>query len=145
MSEGGESVGFHKAPLSAKEALLFEAGVKLGGVFHQYVGMPVAPETAEGLARTIERAVRLQPFVTDVRVRIDPTRGPPAGEGRFGYQYLSPEMLSVVVTLHDQNTTVVASLDHRPELRYTLMSVLTAEEAPDDGELRQRRRAPRQD
>jgi hypothetical protein len=31
----------HAAKLTAREALLFEAGIKLGGVFHQYIGMPV--------------------------------------------------------------------------------------------------------
>ena len=120
-----EAPGFHRAALSAREALLFEAGVKLGGVFHQYLGMPVSPDTAAGLARTIEDAVRLQPFVTDVEVTIDPERGGPTGTGRLAYRYLTAEMLHVQVTLEDENTTVVAALDHRPDLRYPLMSVLT--------------------
>jgi hypothetical protein len=124
-----ESPGFHKAALTPREALLFEAGVKLGGVFHQYLGMPVSSETAEGLARTIEDAVRLQPFVTDVVVRINPERGGPVGEGRLAYRYLTPEMMRVEVTLHDAGTTVVAALDHRADLRYPLMSVLTVHEA----------------
>jgi len=129
-----EAPGFHKAALSPREALLFEAGVKLGGVFHQYIGMPVSKETADGLARTIEDAVRLQPFVTDVIVRIDPERGGAAGDGRFAYRYLTPEMLRVEVTLHDQGTTVVAALDHRADLRYPLMSVLTvSDELPPSG------------
>jgi dihydroneopterin aldolase len=120
-----ESPGFHRAALTAREALLFEAGVKLGGVFHQYIGMPVSRETADGLARTIEEAVRLQPFVTDVLVRIDPEHGGPVGDGRFAYRYLTPEMMRVEVKLQDGRTTVVAALDHRVDLRYPLMSVLT--------------------
>ncbi len=123
-----EAAGFHRAALTPREALLFEAGVKLGGVFHQYIGMPVSSETAEGLARTIEHAVRLQPFVTDVVVGIDPERGGAAGQGHFAYRYLTPEMLRVEVTLHDHGTTVVAALDHRADLRYPLMSVLTVSE-----------------
>lgn len=139
-----EAPGFHRAALSAREALLFEAGVKLGGVFHQYLGMPVSTETAQGLARTIEDAVRLQPFVTDVLVQIDPRRAGPTGEGRFAYQYLTPEMMRVEVTLQDGTTTVVAALDHRADLRYPLMSVLTVTDElppsprdtapPEDGE-----------
>jgi hypothetical protein len=124
-----DAAGFHRAALSAREALLFEAGVKLGGVFHQYIGMPVSTATAEGLARTIEDAVRLQPFVTDVTVSIDPERGPTPGEGKFAYRYLTPEMLRVEVTLEDEGTTVVAALDHRADLRYPLMSVLTVDDA----------------
>lgn len=114
----------HRARLSRREALLFEAGVKLGGVFHQYLGVPVSPRTAPALARTIEAAVGLQPFVRSVRVRVDPTRGGPVGRGRFAYRYLTAEMLEVAVELADGALTVEALLKHRPDLRYPLMSVL---------------------
>lgn len=132
MSEESSAVGFHRAALTPREALLFEAGVKLGGVFHQFVGMPVATETADGLARTIERAVRLQPFVKDVHVAIDPARGGPTGAGTFAYHYLTPEMMRVEVTLQDGHTTVVATLEHRADLNYPLMSVLTVVDDPGD-------------
>ena len=117
------SSGVHRANLSRREALLFEAGIKLGGIFHQYLGVPVSARTAAGLARTIERAVALQPFVTRIRVRIDPTRGGPLGRGRFAYRYLVAEMLDVNVRLEDGDVEVVARLAHRPDLRYPLMSV----------------------
>lgn len=130
MAEPSTAAGFHRAPLTSREALLFEAGVKLGGVFHQYLGMPVSEETADGIARTIERAVALQPFVADVKVTIDPTRGGPPGDGPFAYRYLSAEMLRVEVRLQEGGTTVVAVLEHRADLKYPLMSVLTVESAP---------------
>jgi hypothetical protein len=114
----------HRATLSSREALLFEAGIKLGGTFHQYLGMPVSRRTAGDLARTIERAVALQPFVTHVHVRVDPSRGGPLGRGRFAYHYLIPEMLDVRVRLQDRGTEVEARLAHRPDLRYPLMSVV---------------------
>ena len=113
----------HAAALSRREALVFEAGVKLGGVFHQYLGMPVSPRTAGPLARAIEAAVGLQPFVRSVRVRIDPSRGGPLGRGRFAYRYLTAEMLDVAVELVDGPVAVEARLKHRPDLRYPLMSV----------------------
>jgi dihydroneopterin aldolase len=114
----------HSAPLSRREALLFEAGVKLGGVFHQYLGIPVTPRTAAGVARTIERAVALQPYVIAVRASIDPRRGGPLGRGRFAYRYLTPEMLDVRVRLRDGDEEVEARLAHRSDLRYPLMSVV---------------------
>ena len=113
----------HRAPLSDREALLFEAGVKLGGIFHQYVGIPVSPRTARTLARAIEDAVSLQPYVAAVRVRISPERGGPLGRGRFGYRYLTAEMLAAQVRLRSGSVEVVARLEHRPDLRYPLMSV----------------------
>ena len=110
--------------LSPRESLLFEAGIKLGGVFHQYLGIPVAERTASSLARAIEAAVGLQPFVRRVTVRIRPERGGPLGRGRFAYRYLVPEMLDVTVELTDGASIVVANLRHRPELRYPLMKVV---------------------
>lgn len=110
--------------LSRREALLFEAGIKLGGVFHQYLGIPVSERTASSLARAIQAAVGLQPFVRRVTVRIRPERGGPLGRGRFAYRYLTPEMLDVTVQLVDGRTAVEARLQHRADLRYPLMKVV---------------------
>lgn len=117
---------WHRASLTAREALLFEAGVKLGGVFHQYLGTPVSSKTAAQLERTIERAVSLQPFVQSVRVRIRPGREGPTGTGKFAYHYLTARMLDVEVTLRAGSEEVVASLRMRSKLRYPLMSVVRA-------------------
>ncbi len=115
--------GIHRTALSRREALLFEAGIKLGGIFHQYLGIPVAPRTADGLARVIEAAVGLQPYVAAVRVRIDPRRGGPLGRGRFAYRYLTAEMLTAEVRLVDGPVRVAARLAFEPALRYPLMRV----------------------
>lgn len=120
------STQIHPAHLSRREALLFEAGIKLGGVFHQYLGIPVSTRTAPALARVIESAVALQPFVDRVRVQIVPSRGGPVGRGRFGYRYLTADMLDVRVDLRDGRERVRARLAHRPDLRYPLMVVLSA-------------------
>jgi dihydroneopterin aldolase len=120
----------HRASLTSREALLFEAGIKLGGIFHQYLGIPVSPKTARPLARSIEAAVALQPFVEGVRVRIVPARGGAVGRGRFGYRYVTAEMIDAQVTLADGATRVVARLSYRPDLRYPLMRVESAKRTP---------------
>ena len=133
----------HAADLTRREALLFEAGVKLGGIFHQYLGMPISRATAVGAARTIERAVALQPFVVRVRVRIDPGAAGPVGRGRFAYAYLRAEMLDVTVRLRDGPDEVEARLAHRADLRYPLMRVVRAGPARARRVTRPARRAAR--
>ncbi|MCK4613309.1 MAG: dihydroneopterin aldolase, partial [Thermoplasmata archaeon] len=59
---------FHITP---RERATFEGGIKLGGIFHQFTGTPVSMESAESLERAIEEAVRAQPFVEEVRIRIN--------------------------------------------------------------------------
>ena len=108
-----------------REQAIFEAGIKLGGVFHQFIGTPVAARTARGLARTIERAVALQPFVRKVRVEVRPELGPPTGTGRYGYRYLAAEMLRVEVEVSVGGSRVTARLRFREELRYPLMEIVT--------------------
>jgi len=131
------------ARLSRRESLLFEAGIKLGGVFHQYLGIPVSSRTAGALARAIESAVGLQPFVRRVSVRIRPARGGALGRGRFAYRYLVPEMLEVTVELVDGTSTVIANLRHRPDLRYPLMKVVRVNESERPGSVRRRRASVR--
>jgi hypothetical protein len=124
--------------LTRREQLLFEAGVKLGGVFHQYLGTPVSPRTAPSLAGAIEAAVGLQPFVQRVRVEIRPSKGGPLGRGPYRYRYLTAEMLRVTVTLGDGAHRVVARLAHRPDLRYPLMEVVSTRSPPARPSARQR-------
>ncbi len=139
-----ERRSIHTATLSRREALLFEAGIKLGGVFHQYLGIPVTGRTARALARTIESAVGLQPYVRSVRVRIDPSAGGPVGRGRFAYGYLVAEMLDVTVELVDGPATVTARLRHRPDLRYPVMSVVRAGPPRTSPRARRNRGRPRE-
>ena len=110
---------------SEREQALFEAGIKLGGIFHQFIGVPVAARTAASLAQAIEEAVGLQPFVISVRVSIDPARGGPAGTGRFGYRYLVAEMLHAEVQIRVGRAEVSAALTFREDLNYPLMHVLS--------------------
>ncbi len=135
MASGRPSI--HHVPLTSREALLFEAGIKLGGIFHQYLGIPVSPKTAGALARSIESAVALQPFVERVRVRIVPARAGPAGRGRFGYRYVTAEMIEAQVTLRDGATRVVARLGYRADFRFPLMRVESV-----SGDCREQRPAP---
>ena len=125
----GTPRSFHDARLTDREALLFEAGIKLGGVFHQYLGTPVSGATAAGLAGTIARALRLQPFVVRATVTIEVERAGPAGVGAFAYHYLSAEMLRARVVLRQGSTEVTAELAHRSDLRYPLMRVVRVREA----------------
>ncbi|OGS49620.1 MAG: hypothetical protein A3K65_09965 [Euryarchaeota archaeon RBG_16_68_12] len=105
-----------------RERAVFEAGVKLGSVFHQYVGCPVGPRSARALERAIEAGMRVQPAVVAARVRIDRAA---LGRGvtRMGYASLAGDMLDVTVTTRVGRATAVARLRFVPGLRYPVMSV----------------------
>jgi len=107
---------------SDRERAVFEAGVKLGSVYHQYVGTPLNRRGVRALERAIEAGMRAQPSVASARVRIDPValrRGTTA----MGYASLSGEMLDVTVTTRVGRAIAVARLRYVPALRYPAMVV----------------------
>src|SRR5512136_2220284 len=102
-----------------RDRAAFEAGIKLGTIYHQYIGVPLTRSTAGDLERAIESATRVQPAVEDARVRIDrkrlKTRGP------YGYVSLSEDMLHAEVTVRVGGAQATAVLRYVPELDYPLM------------------------
>ncbi len=104
---------------SDRDRAAFEAGIKLGSIFHQYVGMPLTRATAGETERAIEAATRVQPLVDDVRVRIDRKRL--KARGPYKYASLSEDMLSAEVTVRVGQARATGVLRYVPELDYALM------------------------
>lgn len=111
---------------SEAERAVFEAGIKLGTIYHQFVGTPVASANVEILEKAIEDGVRVQPFVKDVRVRIS-REALRRKKDEFDYQTLTGNMLNVELTVSVGGTVVVAAMDFKEDLRYPLMYVRSVE------------------
>ncbi|MCS7122260.1 MAG: dihydroneopterin aldolase family protein [Archaeoglobaceae archaeon] len=97
----------------------FEAGIKLGAAFHQFIGSPVSEKNSEVLEKAIESCIRLQPFVLDAKVKINVKK-----TSAFGYTSLSPEMLEIFVTVKVGNAIVKAALKWDEEKQYPLMELV---------------------
>lgn len=81
---------------SAAERAAFEAGIKLGALYHQFIGTPVTPRSARGLERAMEAALEAMPFCARARVSID-RAALRRTLNRFGYTELKGPMLRVKV------------------------------------------------
>ena len=64
------------------ELAIFEAAIKLGALYHQWVGTPVSRISAGSLETAIEKSVLLQPYVEEITVRLDRSLMTP---NEFGY------------------------------------------------------------
>ena len=111
-----------KEATSDRDNALFEAGIKLGALYHQFIGTPVSTETAEMLERAIERSVALQPLVNSVEVSIDREKVSEI-ENQFKYCELSGVMLDVKVVVLYGQVEVHARLKYEDEIDYPLMRV----------------------
>lgn len=111
-----------------RDRAVFEAGIKLGSIYHQYVGVPLTRSSAGELEHAIESATRVQPLVDDVRVRIDRKRL--RARGPYRYASLSEDMLHAEVTIRVAGVRATAVLRYVPELDYPLMYLKDIRGAP---------------
>jgi hypothetical protein len=105
-----------------KEKALFEAGIKLGAAFHQFIGLPISLENVELIEKAIESCISLQPHVTDVKVKIDRERLS-RRLSEFGYTTLNDELLGVEVKVKVGKTEVLATLHWNENMKYPLMEI----------------------
>lgn len=104
-----------------RELAAFEAGIKLGALYHQFVGAPVSRETVKSLELAISESISLQPFVERARVSIDRKM---LEENVFGYGELQGKMILAEVEINYQGEVVKARLEYDQKKDYPLMKLL---------------------
>lgn len=109
-----------------RERAVFEAGIKMGTIYHQFVGTPFNVDTIGDLERLIERTIGVQPYVKDVTVRIDRSVFC-RGDDTYSYVSLTGEMIDAKVTIGMDGSRVTAEMRYDPELDYPLMFVSSIE------------------
>jgi len=102
-----------------RENAVFEAAIKLGALYHQFVGTPISRSTAEKVEAAIESAVSLQPYVTYIKVHLDTSL---MNENPFGYSELSGAMYDVVIETTYGKATCLAGLKF--ENGYPMMKII---------------------
>ncbi|BAP60366.1 dihydroneopterin aldolase family protein [Methanococcus maripaludis] len=103
--------------LSDRERAVFEGGISLGALFHQFVGTPVSKKTKKSLEIAMSESLKNQPFIEDVSVSI-------VGIIEDGkYVSLTGEMLDVSLTVKTEKNRALLRLKYIKELDYPLMYV----------------------
>ncbi|MEM2933338.1 MAG: dihydroneopterin aldolase family protein [Methanocellales archaeon] len=111
-----------------RDRALFEAGIKLGALYHQFTGTPVSIETIESLQKAIEESISLQPHVESIKVNID-RKLVMQKLNKFGYCELDGEMLKVEVTVKIGSVMVKAGLSYDKKLAYPLMHIINIKDS----------------
>ena len=107
---------------SDSERAAFEAGVKLGTIYHQFVGVPLSSDNVETLEKAIVAGSMVQPFVEDVRVRIDRSKLK-CKRGEYDYTSLTGDMLDVTLIVRYKGVRVEARMEFIKEMNYPLMYI----------------------
>lgn len=103
-----------------RERAIFEAGIKLGSIYHQYVGVPMNQSNIDAMEQAIQKSVMVQPFVKSATVRIDRNMVKKS-TGHYKYGTLKGEMLNVTLEVEYNNQSVRARMEYVEKLDYPLM------------------------
>jgi hypothetical protein len=122
MKESREEKADSYFSCSDSERAAFEAGVKMGTIYHQFVGVPLSVENVETLEKAIEAGSKVQPFVERVRVRIDRSKLK-SKRGQYDYVSLTGDMLDVTLVVKYRSARVKASMKLIKEMNYPLMFI----------------------
>jgi hypothetical protein len=111
-----------------RDNALFEAGIKLGALYHQFTGSPVNLDTASSLEQAIQESISVQPYVEEISVKIDRDLLKSKLNNEFGYSELQGPMLKVNITVRYGSSKVRVGMEYDPKLNYPLMKILEIEE-----------------
>ncbi len=120
--EGRDEMAAGRFACTERERALFEAGIKMGTIYHQFVGTPVNLRTVESLEQGMSSAISVQPYVESATVRVDRSVFTEVGD-RYSYVSLTGDMIDAVVTIRIGDSRVTAEMRYDRELGYPLMYV----------------------
>lgn len=93
---------------TGSEKACFEAGIKLGALYHQFVGTPITESSVPSLETAIREAVESQRYVREASVSVEGV-----DHNRFEYDELEGTMLDVCVVVEKDGVVVEASMDEQ--------------------------------
>lgn len=111
--------------VTPRDNAVFEAGIKLGALYHQFTGAPISLKTVDSLEKAIAQSISVQPFVKSITVHIDRDMVK-ANLSSFGYTELKGPMLTVDAVIKYENYEVSAGMSMKDG--YPLMYVKEVKE-----------------
>lgn len=109
--------------ITERDNAVFETGIKLGALYHQFIGSPVNLKTVESLQISIAQSISVQPHVKNIVVIINKDIIKSKLNKKFEYCELEGIMLDVHIEIEYKTTIVHASLKFDEKLKYPLMKI----------------------
>lgn len=113
--------------ITKRERAIFEGGISMGALFHQFIGTPVNEDSKASLEKAMEESLNLQPAIDNVEVKIRFDKLEEAMT-EFDYTSLTGDMLDVRIHTKVDEVTAVIRIEFIEELNYPLMYVENIED-----------------
>lgn len=108
--------------ISHRERAIFEGGISMGALFHQFIGTPVSIKNAETLEKSMEKSLELQPCINRVIVKINKEKLEELNTN-FDYVSLSGDMLDVKILSEFKGIRALVRMQYQEDLKYPLMYI----------------------
>lgn len=108
--------------ISHRERAIFEGGISMGALFHQFIGTPVSIKSAETLEKSMEKSLELQPCINSVTVKINKEKLEELNTN-FDYVSLSGDMLDVKIVSEFKGIRALVRMQYQEDLKYPLMYI----------------------
>ncbi len=114
--------------ITDRDNALFEAGIKLGALYHQFTGSPINLDSVSSIEQAIQKCISVQPYVNEISVNIDREMLKSKLGNKFGYFELQGPMLRVKITVKYGSVKAKVGMEYDTELNYPLMKIEEIEE-----------------
>ena len=119
---------FFDPSVTDRERAVFEGGIALATISHQFTGVPVNKDKKilRILEEAIESTIELQPYKSNIKVKIDPKKIAIKKEKSptlFAYKTLKNEYMDVKAKSTYGKVTAHLRMRYIPEIDYTLMYI----------------------
>jgi len=115
---------FHPS-ITDRERAIFEAGIALGALYHQFLGVPIAKreDVLKAVKEAIEKTMTLQPFRESVKIDFNLKAVKGELRGPYDYSTLKGDALDVKVVVRYGSTRVKARMRFVEDLGFNLMYI----------------------
>ena len=115
---------FFDKGVSDRDRAIFEAGISLGALFHQFTGIPLRKnkDAILNLEKTIQNSISTQPYINSVEVKIN-INELKSNTNPYDYSVLNGENFSVKLVSQYGKIKIYSSLKYIEELKFPLMYI----------------------
>lgn len=110
------------------QRISFELGIKLGALFHQFIGAPVSSKNIDNLEKAMERTTESQAFVKSAQVKIKTGGSSSEDEGPFDYTTLTEDMIEARIEVGFKDIKAVGKMEYIEKMNYPLMYLESIDE-----------------
>jgi len=110
--------------MTERERAIFEGGIGLAAIYHQFIGTPVNGEkgSLEKLEKAIQEAALLQPYKKSVKVKLNIPSNL-SENGTYNYRSLEGQDFDVTIISEYGRYKATSRMKYIQELKYVLMYV----------------------